>query len=75
MSPKRGLPGQIEYMEEIIAIKKGMGKDASFEEGLVKEWKRYLPGGDKHYLWVNYSANGSHLKRPPTHRSLSKNQS
>ena len=31
-----------------------LGKDASFEEGLVKEWRKYLPGGRKHHLWLAY---------------------
>ena len=50
--------GDLEYeirvVEETIAIKEKMGKDASFEKGLVKEWKRYLPGGDKHSEWVKH---------------------
>ena len=50
-----GLARQIRYTEDCIAIKKELGKASSFEEGLVKEWRRYLPGGDKHYLWVAYS--------------------
>lgn len=61
---KHGLQGQIKYVEENIAIKKELGKDTSFEEGLVKEWKRYLPGGDKHHLWLDYSREGSHQKMP-----------
>jgi len=50
-----GLAGQILYIEENIAIKKKLGKDTSFEEELVKEWRRYLKGGDKHHLWVAHS--------------------
>ena len=60
----KGLAGQILYIEENIAIKKRMGKDASFEEGLVKEWRRYLKGGDKRHLWVAYSKEGSHQGQP-----------
>jgi len=59
-----GLAGQILYVEENIAIKKKLGKDPSFEEGLVKEWRKYLPGGSKHQLWVAYSHAGSHHKKP-----------
>ena len=59
----QGLQGQIRYMEDNIAIKKKLGKDSSFEEGLVKEWKKYLPGGSKHHLWLDYSREGSHKKR------------
>ena len=50
-----GLEGQIKYMEESIKIGEALGKDKSYERMLVKEWKRYLPGGDKHHLWVAYS--------------------
>ena len=38
----QGLQRQIRYVEEKIAIKKKLGNDASFEERLVKEWKKYL---------------------------------
>jgi len=50
-----GLARQIRYSEDCIAIKMELGKDSSFEEGLVKEWRRYLPGGAKHYRWIAYS--------------------
>ena len=56
------LEGQIKYVKENIAIKKKLGKNASFEEALVKEWQRYLKGGDKHDLWLAYSREGSHQK-------------
>ena len=49
------LEEEIRIVEGIIVTKKRMGKDASFEKGLVREWKRYLPGGDKHHLWVKHS--------------------
>ena len=49
------LRGQIRYVEENIAIREELGIDASFEKSLVKEWKRYLPGGDKHHLWLRHS--------------------
>ena len=49
------LEEEIRAVEGIIVTKKRMGKDASFEKGLVREWKRYLPGGDKHDLWVKHS--------------------
>ncbi len=41
---------EIRCFENTIALKKKLGKDAKFEESLVKEYKRYLPGGDKYYL-------------------------
>ena len=41
---------QMKYVEENIAIKKQLGKDTSFEEGLLKECREYLPGGSKHHL-------------------------
>jgi len=53
-----GLAKQIKYVEDNIAIKKQMGKDASFEEGLVKEWRKYLPGGSKHHMWVQHAFSG-----------------
>lgn len=43
-----GLKGQVRYVEENIAIRKRLGKDTIFEESLIEEWKRYLPGGDKY---------------------------
>jgi len=46
---------QIKYAEGNIAIKKQLGKDASFEEGLVRSWQEYLPGGSKHYRWLSHS--------------------
>ena len=63
----RGLRGQIKYVEETITIKKQLGKDASFEKGLVREWKRYLPSGDKHHLWVQYSSYARRQDARPTH--------
>ena len=54
----RGLKFEIKCVEETIAIKKRLGKDASFEKGLVKEWKRYLEGGDKHHLWIQHGFSG-----------------
>jgi len=59
-----GLEGQIKYMEESIEIGEALGKDKSYERMLVKEWKRYLPGGNKHHLWLAYSHEGSHDKEP-----------
>lgn len=53
-----GLLKQIAYIEENIAIRKELGKDYSFEEELVEEWRRYLPGGDKHHLWSAHSKTG-----------------
>lgn len=50
-----GLPRQIRYMEECIEIKKKLGKDSSFEESLVEEWRKYLPRGSKRHLWIAYS--------------------
>ena len=57
------LQDQINFVLENIAIKKRLGKDTSFEEELVKEWERYLPGGKKHHLWAAYSSEGSHQKK------------
>ena len=51
---------QIAYVEENITIKKRIGKDASFEEDLVKEWKLYLPGGSKRHIWVKHSYSLQH---------------
>ena len=48
------LESQIRYVEDTIRIKKELGKDASFEEGLIKEWRKYLPGGSKHHLWLRH---------------------
>lgn len=50
-----GLAGQIKYMEESIEIGEAAGRDKSYERMLVKEWNRYLPGGDKHHLWVQHT--------------------
>ena len=58
------LESQIRYVEDNIALKKQLGKDSSFEEKLIKEWRRYLPRGDKHHLWLAYSHEGSHQKKP-----------
>ncbi len=60
----QGLAGQIKYIEENNAIKKKLGKDTSFGEGLIKEWRKYLPGGSKHHLWLAYSKEGSHQGKP-----------
>ncbi|MBA7607946.1 hypothetical protein ES703_15116 [subsurface metagenome] len=65
MAESNTLQQQIKYVEDNIKLTESLGKDASFERELVKELKRYLPGGDKHHLWAAYSANGSHLKHPP----------
>jgi len=54
----RGLKYEIKCVEGTIKIKEQLGKDAKFEKGLVREWKRYLPGGDKHHLWVQHSFSG-----------------
>ena len=48
----RSLAYEVACIEDTIALKKKMGKDAKFEEALVKEYKRYLPGGDLHHLWT-----------------------
>jgi len=58
----KGLQGQINYVKQTIRIKEQLGKDASFEKELVKEWRKYLPGGSKHNLWLAYSREGSHRK-------------
>ncbi|MBU0778017.1 hypothetical protein KKF82_07145 [Patescibacteria group bacterium] len=58
-----GLLGQITYVKQTIAIKKQLGKDASFEEGLIEEWRRYLPNGDKHHLWESHSYAARHSKK------------
>lgn len=58
----KGLQGQIRYVEETIAIKKQLGKDTSFEKELVREWRKYLPGGSKYNLWLAYSREGPHRR-------------
>ena len=50
-----GLARQIAYIEDVIAIKKKLGNDTSSEEGLIKEWEKYLPGGSKYHLWIAHS--------------------
>ncbi len=50
-----GLRKQIKYVKDNITLKKELGKETSFEESLVKEWGRYLPGGDKYFLWLRHS--------------------
>ena len=59
----KGLQGQIRYVKETIAIKKQLGKDTSFEEELIKEWRRYLRGGDKHHLWLSHSYAARHKEK------------
>ena len=61
------LISQIKYVEQTIISKEELGEDASFERELVKEWKRYLPGGDKHHLWLQHSDSARHaeLQCPP----------
>ena len=46
----KALRRQIKYVKDTITIKKRLHKDDSFEEDLVKEWSRWLPGGGKQYL-------------------------
>ena len=33
---------QIKYVEDNIVLKESLGKDATFEKGLVKAWKQWL---------------------------------
>ncbi len=55
VSVKGALTKQFQYeincIKENIAIKKKMGKDASFEKGLLKSYERYQQGevGDGHF--------------------------
>ena len=51
----RGLLYEIKCIEQTIKGKKSRGEDVKFEEDLVKEYKRYLEGGDKHHLWLEYA--------------------
>ena len=53
---------QIAHVERVITVKNELGKDASFEEGLIAEWKDWLPGGSKRHLWIAYSHSGNRLK-------------
>ena len=48
------LETQISYVVETIKIKEVLGKDASLEKSLVKEWRKYLPGGSKYNVWLEY---------------------
>jgi len=54
----------MKYVEENIALSKSMGKDTSFEEGLIEAWREYLPGGSKHHLWLHYSRPGNFGRDP-----------
>lgn len=56
----RGLLYEIKCIEQTINGKKSRGEDIKFEQELVKEYKRYLEGGDKHDLWLGntYSDGG-----------------
>ena len=40
-----GLMREIKYVEDCIKERKKLNKDCSFEEDLLKEWRKYLPGG------------------------------
>ena len=44
-----GLRREIKYVEDCIVERKKLGKDCSFEEDLLKEWKKYLPSGRFNY--------------------------
>jgi len=59
----KGLQGQINYVKQTIRIKEQLGKDASFEKELIKEWRRYLRGGDKHHLWLSHSYAARHQEK------------
>lgn len=50
MSP-RSLKYEIKCIERTIEVAEANGEDATYERELVKEYKRYLPGGDKAHLW------------------------
>ena len=58
------LKTEIQCVEETIRIKEQLGKDASFEKGLVEEWKKYLPDGVKRHLWLQHSYSARH--QPPS---------
>jgi len=47
---------EISEMEECIKIGEKAGKDMSYEKSLVKNWRRYLPDGTLHHLWMKHSA-------------------
>lgn len=51
----RGLLYEIKCIENTIKGKMSRGEDARFEQELVKEYKRYLPDGNKHHLWLQYT--------------------
>jgi len=50
MSP-RSLKYEIKCIKRTIEEAEAAGLDATFERKLVKEYERYLPGGDKEHLW------------------------
>ena len=45
---------EISEMEGCIKIGEKAGKDMSYEKSLVKNWRKYLPEGKYHYLWVKH---------------------
>ena len=45
---------EIRMAEEVIKEGEEAGKDMSYEKDCVKNWKRYLPGGKYHHLWVKH---------------------
>ena len=42
----------IKRVEACIVEFKKLGKDCSFEEDLLKEWRKYLPGGRLHHRLI-----------------------
>lgn len=38
---EQGLYYEIKCLEDVIAIKKKLGKDATFEKGLLKSYRKY----------------------------------
>ena len=49
---------EIRVVEQVIEAKEKQGKETSFERDLIKEWSRYLPGGDKNKLWLAHTEAG-----------------
>lgn len=44
---------EIKCIEDCIRIRQSLGKDVTFEKDLVKEYRKYLPGGKKITFGIN----------------------
>jgi hypothetical protein len=49
---------EMKVVQQVIEAKEKQGKDTTFERELIKEWRRYLPGGDKNSLWLTHTEAG-----------------